>query len=85
MLERYVALSSYDADAELSEIISDFESIIPDSAMNAGEDLLSGIGPDKLLSELFSAAFAKTSSKSDTSCPNFFLDKYFNVISICLT
>lgn len=58
MLERYVALSSYDADAELSEIISDFESIIPDSAVNAGEDLLSGIGPDKLLSELFSAAFA---------------------------
>ncbi len=38
----------------IGDAISDFENIIPENSLPNGEDLLSGIGPDKLLSEIFS-------------------------------
>ncbi len=42
----------------VGDAVSDFEKIIPENSIPKGEDLLSGIGPDKLFAELFSALSA---------------------------
>ncbi len=44
--------------SELGDIVADFEKIIPEGTLQNGEDLLSGVGPDKLISEIFSAVSA---------------------------
>lgn len=41
-----------------ADAISDFKNIIPENSLVNGEDLLSGIGPDKLFSEIFSIVSA---------------------------
>ena len=59
-LKKYMLsnLSAEDISERIDGALSDFEKIIPENSLVLGEDLLSEIGPDKLISEIFSAAFA---------------------------
>ena len=54
----YLLADSRDA---ASDFISEFESVIPEEANMSGEDMLSGVGVDRLFSEIFSGVSAHSS------------------------
>lgn len=45
---------------EVNDFISEFEKLVPEGSQLYGEELLSGVGADRLISEIFSAALQKT-------------------------